>query len=375
MFSNWHKFLSRNIPDIFFSPVAIALLGLSLFLAPWFPLPLLFIYVLITVTFLTGFKSASIAPIILALFPRLWNETSISTGILIIPIGLFLLMLCLLASGKCNRVGFWVGALFCFSLAIFSLLFLNVEIVTDNLTLFDGDWLEIDRLPWYYFPRWFSITTPIFFILTSLFGLVVAFICYRKLNFIQKKLILYTSSQLIMVGLVPLFVPFLSLTPSHTLLLIYNMTVFSAFGLIHWFRAIASPHLKILFCVFILIQLLPMLLDIASLYPYQASYFNRTYGGLKIAYKKQKLQPSLQEGIEWSIANLPPNSNLVLESSFSLDRLPPSIKDRVSTRELQNQNYYKIMVADSLNNRESTCSIVHSIARQRTPLILIKKCP
>jgi hypothetical protein len=376
MFSNWHKLLSRNISDIFFSPVAIALLSFSLFLALWFPLPLLFIYVLITVTFLTSLKSASIAPIILALFPRLWNETSESTGILMISIGLFLLLLYLSASGKCNRVGFWVGALFCFSLAIFSLLtFSNTAISTNPLTLFDGDWLEIDRLPWYYFPRWFSITMPIFLILTTVGGLSVALIHYRKLNSIRQKLILYTFLQLMMVGLAPLFIPSLSLVSSHTLLLIYTMTVFSAFGLLRLFGAIANPHLKILFCVFILIQFLPMMLDIASLYPYQGSYFNRTYGGLKIAYQKQKLQPSLREGIEWSIANLPPNSNLVLESSFSLDRLPPSIKDRVSTREPQNQNYYKIMVADSPNNRESTCSIVHSIARQRTPLILIKKCP
>jgi hypothetical protein len=178
-----------------------------------------------------------------------------------------------------------------------------------------------------------------------------------------------------MVGLAPLLFPSLSLNPSHTLLLIYTMTVFSAFGLIHWFGAIANPHLKLFFCIFILIQFLPMILDIASLYPYQGSYFNRTYGGLKIAYQKQKLQPSLQEGIEWSIANLPPNSPLILENSFPLDRLPPSLKDRVSTREPQGKNYYKIMVADSPNNHESTCSIVHSIARQRTPLILIKKCP
>jgi hypothetical protein len=133
---------------------------------------------------------------------------------------------------------------------------------------------------------------------------------------------------------------------------------------------VKNRHVKYLLYTYFLIQLLPVLLDINALYPYQGSYFNRTYGGLKVARAKQEIYPRLEEGVKWLEAKIPPGAVIEIPGRSPTGNSPVGGERATGTG-----GYYKVVnvTGDYLDPRPD-CVTVHSIYRQKTPLILIKKC-
>lgn len=259
--------------------------------------------------------------------------------------------------------------------------------VWDNNVLFDGQEIPGKSLPWYYLPKLVTITTPVIFQIAFLMGIIWIIFKYKQLSPTQRACIILVLLQVFYLPLIAILKQSTMYDGMrHFLFIIPGIAAIAATTLVWLYQKISSKYTKLFATTFILISFSVIIFDMISLHPYQYTYFNRAYGGIAKAHTQQETEYwglSLKEGMEWLNKNAAPNSSLVLAGPrFAAEAFKdPSLNLKITHRDdfawgkAPNPNYYLGISRYDYFKAFPDCPIVHSIARQNTPLAIIRKCP
>jgi len=128
-------------------------------------------------------------------------------------------------------------------------------------------------LPWYYLPSWILVTTPIFILITSIYGLM----------FGNKKHLSYQiTTAALVVNLAIFFItrPIIYDGLRHMLFLLPMVVVLSSIGVFEFFHRKFSFTVKIAVMALLIVNILGILVSYVRLHPYEYVYFNEIVGGL-----------------------------------------------------------------------------------------------
>jgi hypothetical protein len=246
----------------------------------------------------------------------------------------------------------------------------------EQLILFDGQYIPEKELPWYYLIRLFTITMPVVWQVCFAMGIVLIICKYRQVARRKKACLILVCLQILLVPVLANISGLIVHDSRYYLLLILPaIAVISTMGLIWTYQILSNRHLRIFATVFLLIQVSPVVIDMTALHPYQYVYFNRSYGGLKVAHGKQEtdyLAASLDEAREWLKQNAPANSPLLVAGLTGEFVAPPS--PHSNSTNLDTSDYYIAIFRPGYHQSVPECPVVHAVSRQKTPLTIIKKC-
>ncbi|GFE71280.1 hypothetical protein [Chroococcus sp. FPU101] len=260
--------------------------------------------------------------------------------------------------------------------------------VWNNFVLFDGQQILASELPWYYLPRWISISVPVLFQVSALVGLVWIILKYNWLSRTQRACAVLVILQIF-------FLPFLAIIKHstmydgmrHSLYILPGIAALAITTIIWFFQKIRSQYLRLFLATLLSLYFATIVADMIALHPYEYVYFNRTYGGLKAAYQKQETEYwglSFKEAMEWLNQNAEPNSTILIAGpAFAAQAFAdPSRNFKTFDRDefpwgkVPNPDYY--MALPRYDYQTSLffpeCPIVYSVMRQNTPLTIIRKC-
>lgn len=170
--------------------------------------------------------------------------------------------------------------------------------------LFEGVIYKSNELPWYYLLKNIIITTPLFHLFLLFLGIVSAILIINDQRNFKKKIIhVYILSLFIL----PLFLVILTRPAMydgwrHFYFMIAPMTILMILG----FQAISVylSRFKIKYLLFIVLVvcLLPTVITLIQLHPYQYVFYNSLVGGLSGAYKHYETDywgKSFRESVLW----------------------------------------------------------------------------
>jgi len=168
--------------------------------------------------------------------------------------------------------------------------------------LFDGQYLSITEIPWYYAPKWLVLALPEFVLLGLIAGIIFAVLHWRTTNHshILNIALLTTSS------LAPLLYVVGSNTPlydgvRHILFIILPLVVLSALGV--YALTQREKRLRLIALCFVGGLILRTLWEMISLHPNQYVYFNPIFaGGIEQAsnhYVTDYWNNSYKQGAKW----------------------------------------------------------------------------
>lgn len=184
-------------------------------------------------------------------------------------------------------------------------------------TLFQGEIIESTSMPWYYLP-WLMVvqfTEPM--ILLGIIGIVIGIIAFQQPQFRRPEFLLLLlwavlPAALIILLRIPVYDNFRQL-----FFIIPPFVVFSGIGLSLFLRK--SIH-RILSLATVLIVLVPGMVSIVTLHPYEYIYYNSFVGGVDGAYEHYELDywcTSLRETINYVNQIAPPNSAIYIEGPIT----------------------------------------------------------
>jgi len=257
--------------------------------------------------------------------------------------------------------------------------------------LFEGQFIPGKYVPWYYLPRWFSITVPEVIQVGLGVGFLVTIFQYYQFNKLQK-------AAAILIGLQLIFLPGIAIIKGSTLydairhftFIFPAAAVFAAIGFLFLF-AQSQKILGSLFAqrkkwlltlsqfVLLTVLLFPTLIDMVSLHPYEYTYFNRMSGGLyanKDKYETDYWALSMTQVSHWLNHSLPSlkTNKMIFTSSIipyldgKFEVLPEAPKDPSVPfyfAGFRRGNIYKIF---------QQCPIVYSVNRQNVDLGFVRFC-
>jgi hypothetical protein len=257
--------------------------------------------------------------------------------------------------------------------------------VRDAGDFFEGrNWTSQD-LPWYYLPRWLSISIPVIFQVSFWAGLGLIIYKYKHFSYLQK-------AGTILVLLQVFFIPFVAIIRDSTiyggmrqfLFVLPGVAVIASAALI-WIYQLLKPKFLQWFAVGLIAVWLSLIAaDMAALHPYEYTYFNRAVGGLANAgkyYDTDYWGTSLSEGMKWLNQNGEANSTVLVGGSFHSARIYAD-SDNFTLYEMDNPeqpltgnpDYYLVLHRWDLPEKYPECPIIHTIERQGIPLTSIKQC-
>ncbi len=151
--------------------------------------------------------------------------------------------------------------------------------------IFEGDWLWSTQLPWYYLPKWLSISTPEYI----LFGFAVFLALFLKKINKQDKEQLFTGLFLLFTLLFPIFYVIAIKANLYSgvrqmLFILPLLAVFSAFGIWSLLNSFSSKWLKSTVVIFYFILMLLPIKHQTATFPADYIYFNAISGGNKKAW-------------------------------------------------------------------------------------------
>jgi hypothetical protein len=100
-----------------------------------------------------------------------------------------------------------------------------------------------------------------------------------------------------------------------TIFVISALAAIATTAIIWTYHKIKQKSIKIFLTTLLMLNFSVILYDMISLHPYEYTYYNRAYGGLKAAHGQQETDYwglSLKEGIEWIDQNVPAHSTIVV---------------------------------------------------------------
>ncbi len=162
----------------------------------------------------------------------------------------------------------------------------------DGLVLFNGKLEHARSLPWYYLPEWFSITTPLLWLVAGLAG--IGFVIF---GFIKSpsEYLNDLNSRSNLLYLLCFFMPLVSVVVLHSVVyddwrhvyFIYPPFVLLALGAINKF---ASGKSKLILPVLCIVQLVFTGIFMVRNHPYQQVYFNQL-----VSQKKDNIRQHFEQ--------------------------------------------------------------------------------
>ncbi len=183
-----------------------------------------------------------------------------------------------------------------------------------STTLYRGEFVPADALPWHYLPTWFAINLPEFYGL--IFAITLVAMLFRSLfkrneTFsrdvdMQSKLLFLVFSTCFPIMMAFLTRPILYDANRHFLFVVPPLAVLAGMSFAWLMRRGLPNVLKFVMLIAVAISLVTTAIDMTRLHPYEYIYFNRTFGGLKTAlgrYETDYWGVSHLEGVNWLIRN------------------------------------------------------------------------
>ncbi len=172
--------------------------------------------------------------------------------------------------------------------------------------LFSGDHYWSDALPWFYIPKWFLISTPIFILLG-----VAAYFAFAIKAFKGKGILVHGA--LLFTGLFPPIYAIVTDAPiydgiRHFLFIYPSFVILSAWA---WHKLVSfsdKPAMRWGASGLLGILMVPVIIWMFRSHPNQYVYFNETVGGLKGAYTNYETDywmNSAKEATLWLLENDP----------------------------------------------------------------------
>lgn len=241
--------------------------------------------------------------------------------------------------------------------------------------LFEGQYLRINEIPWYYAPKWLILALPEFVLLGLITGIVAALLHWRTANYSQiLNIALLTTS-----SLAPLLYVVGSNTPlydgvRHILFIILPLVVLSALGI--YTLAQKENRLRLVTLGFVGGLMLMTLWEMIILHPNQYVYFNRIFaGGIERAsnnYVTDYWNNSYKQGTNWlseqasvqkdrkiQVYSFPASTSLMLDSDRFEMVTNPWNADYILTTTRYDQH------------RVVSGEVLHTIKARTVPLLYI----
>ncbi|CCH93172.1 Similar to tr/Q89QQ8/Q89QQ8 [Microcystis aeruginosa PCC 9432] len=259
--------------------------------------------------------------------------------------------------------------------------------IWDNTVLFDGQNIPGRSLPWYYLPRLFSLTTPVLLQIAVLLGVMGILTKMTKLTPSQRACAIIT---LLQAFLLPTFAILRQSTLydgiRHFLFVIPALAAIASTAIIWTYHKLKRKSIKIFLTTLLILNFSVIVYDMISLHPYEYTYYNRAYGGLKATQGQQETDYwglSLKEGMEWLNQNAAANSTIVVAGPmFAAEmvqdyqkNLTMIYRDDFAWGKAPEPDYYMGLSRYDYFQAFPHCPIVHAVQRQDTPLTIIKRCP
>lgn len=258
--------------------------------------------------------------------------------------------------------------------------------IWDNTVLFDGQNIPGRSLPWYYLPRLFSLTTPVLLQIAAIVGVIWILTKMTKLTPTQRACAIITLMQAFLLPTVAILrQSTLYDGIRHFLFVIPALAVIATTAIIWTYHKIKQKSIKIFLTTLLILNFSIIVYDMISLHPYEYTYYNRAYGGLKAAHGQQETDYwglSLKEGMEWLNQNAAANSTIVVAGPmFAAEmvedhqrNLTMIYRDDFAWGKAPDPDYYLAISRYDYFQAFPHCPIVHAVQRQDTPLTIIKRC-
>jgi hypothetical protein len=169
---------------------------------------------------------------------------------------------------------------------------------------FGGKIILNTKLPFYYLLQYFIMTTPLFILVMIPVGIYSIF---SKYLLSKKKKLIIPAIMLLLWFCFPITYVTITHPPlydglRHFLFLLPAAAILAALGIDEILSGIKNKRLQgLVYSCFILLTFLP-LKDMILLHPYQMTYFNEAFGGVKQCWKKYETDywtSSYKEAVEW----------------------------------------------------------------------------
>ncbi|MFM6322599.1 MAG: hypothetical protein ACKPH1_16830 [Microcystis panniformis] len=259
--------------------------------------------------------------------------------------------------------------------------------IWDNTVLFDGQNIPGRSLPWYYLPRLFSLTTPVLLQIATIVGVIWILTKMTKLTPTQRACALITVLQAFLLPTVAILrQSTLYDGIRHFLFVIPALAAIASTAIIWTYHKLKQKSIKIFLTTLLILNFSIIVHDMISLHPYEYTYYNRAYGGLKAAQGQQETDYwglSLKEGMEWLNQNAAANSTIVVAGPiFAAEmvqdyqkNLTMIYRDDFAWGKAPDPDYYLAISRYDYFQAFPHCPTIHAVQRQDTPLTIIKRCP
>ncbi len=254
----------------------------------------------------------------------------------------------------------------------------------NNTVLFEGQHIRAHNLPWYYLPKWLLITIPEVFQVAFLSGLCLIFYKYNRLTSTQRACVILVILQIF-------FLPVIAIVKGstmydgmrHFLFILPGIAAISATALTWGYQKIKKVAVRVFAIGTLLVFIIPIIIDMIDLHPYEYIYFNRVFGGLKSAYRRYETEYwglSMREGMEWINQHAGDSSLVVSSSPLSSSKPFADFGINVISIEEFSQKdspypfYYIAIPRWDFQNKFPECDIAYQVVRQGVPLTIVKKC-
>jgi 4-amino-4-deoxy-L-arabinose transferase-like glycosyltransferase len=190
--------------------------------------------------------------------------------------------------------------------------------------LYRGEYFQSGSTPWHYLPTLFAIQCTIPFFLLLITGILGKIIDLRRKGFDELTFILTPWI------LIPVIFASLGLMPvynntRHLLFIFPAFVLLAGIGVEYVFKQFPNRSLQIFVST---VVLLPGIIAIYMLHPYQYIYYNQFVGGLDGAVGRYQLDywcTSMRQSADYLNANAPPNSKVAV--SGAVTTIKPFLRD------------------------------------------------
>lgn len=241
--------------------------------------------------------------------------------------------------------------------------------------LFEGQYIRITEIPWYYAPKWILLTLPEFVLMGLIAGIVVAILHWRTANKSQA----LSVALLITSSLAPLLYMMVSKTPlydgvRHILFVILPLIILGALGIST--LAQKEKRLRVIALCVVGVFVSFTVWEMVTLHPNQYVYFNRIFAqGVDQAskyYVTDYWNNSYKQGAKWlsTHAVAPKNRKLQIHSIPASTRLFLD-PNRFETTPNPWTSDYLLVSTRYEHHRVVSGEVLHVVRARTVPLLYI----
>lgn len=251
-------------------------------------------------------------------------------------------------------------------------------------TLFNGQYIPAQSVPWSYIPTWMLMTIPLIFQILFMIGIILFVVKYPQLSNLQR-----ACGILLLLQVITL--PAIAIVKSSSvydgirqfLFTFPGIATIAATAFVWIYQTISNKNIRIGIAVFMVTALVAICIDMIALHPYQYVYFNRLSGGLEKANNRFDTDYwglSLREGMEWLNNNAPSGSTVLVggfpysAQLFADPNLNVSGYNQAKATEVTKPFYYLAWPRWNAHSQLPDCPVIYQVKRQGVPLSIVKRC-